>query len=115
DVRAAPESSTAQVWEGTALNAPVLENEFLRVEYDESRSCIASIRDLAGDRELVNADSVFGFDQYVYDEYTTASGYNHHSNRSSSSSKLELLGRRNLAGPSVLTDAIDDGVEQRLV
>ena len=119
DVQAAPEASAAHrpdnAPETTALEALVLQNEFLRVEYDDVRSCIASIRDLAGDRELVNADSVLGFDQYVYDEYTTASGFNHHSNRSSSSSKLELLGSRNLAEPSVLTEAVDDGVEQRLV
>ncbi|GAA1488779.1 glycoside hydrolase family 38 C-terminal domain-containing protein [Brachybacterium sacelli] len=118
DVRAAPETSAARrsdTAEGTALEALVLQNEFLRVEYDANRSCITSIRDLAGDRELVNPDSVLGFDQYVYDEYTTASGFNHHSNRSSSSSKLELLGSRSLAGPSVLTEAVDDGVEQRLV
>lgn len=100
---------------GGDTQTPVLENEYLRVEYDTARSCIASIIDRGTGRELVNTDSVVGFDQYIYDEYTTAGGFNHQSNKSATSPKLELLGSRSLPRPSVVLEATDDGVEQRLV
>ncbi|WP_051325513.1 glycoside hydrolase family 38 C-terminal domain-containing protein [Glycomyces tenuis] len=120
DIRAADASGSERDAEparigGDDATAPVLENEYLRVEYDTVRSCIASIIDRTTGRELVNKDSVVGFDQYIYDEYTSAGGFNHQSNRTSTSTRLELLGSRGVARQSVILEAADDGVEQRLV
>lgn len=119
DVRAAPEGSAgaeaAARIGGDGSGAPVIENEYLRVEYDTARSCIASIIDRTTGRELVNQDAVVGFDQYVYDEYTSAGGFNHQSNKTSTSTRQELLGSRSLPRRSVVLEAADDGVEQRLV
>lgn len=118
DVRAADasvEDAGPRPLSGGDGTAPVLENEYLRVEYDTARSCIASIVDRTTGRELVNKDSVVGFDQYVYDEYTTAGGFNHQSNKTSTSTRQELLGSRSLPRPSVVLEEADDGVEQRLV
>ena len=92
-----------------------LANEFLQVRFDDRRCCIESIIELATGRELVDPDAVVGFNGYVYDTYTTAGGYNHMSNKSETSAKLELLGSRSLARPGVVLERVDDGVEQRLV
>lgn len=99
----------------TQLELLVLRNEHLVVRYDDRRSAIASIVEVATGRELVNADALVGFNAYIYDTYTSAPGYNHGSNGTSSSPALELLGSRNLARQSVVLERADDGVEQRLV
>ncbi|MFC7375786.1 glycoside hydrolase family 38 C-terminal domain-containing protein [Brachybacterium sp. GCM10030267] len=92
----------------------VLENEHLRVEVDLARSCIASILDKATGRELVAQDAVVGMNAYLYDTYTSAPGYNHQANKTSSSEELELLGSRSLAKPAVLLEHTSTPVEQRL-
>lgn len=92
-----------------------LANEFLEVHVDEERSCIASVVDLTTGRELVNQESVVGFNAYVYDTYASAGGYNHQSNKTEAGPKLELLGSRSLARPSVVVERTDDAVEQRIV
>ncbi|SDD95101.1 glycoside hydrolase family 38 N-terminal domain-containing protein [Auraticoccus monumenti] len=92
-----------------------LRNEHLQVRFDERRSCIASIVELATGRELVEPDAVVGFNAYVYDTYGTAGGYNHLSNKTSTGPQLELLGSRSLARPCAVLERVDDGVEQRLV
>lgn len=98
----------------TPPDQTVLENEHLRVQVDLARACIGSILDKATGRELVDQDAVVGFNGYVYDRYTTAPGFNHHANRSSSSEELELLGSRSLSRPAVLIERDDDDVEQSL-
>ncbi len=92
-----------------------LENEHLRVRFDERRSCITSLVELATGRELVNQDALVGFNAYVYDRYTTAGAFNHMANMSETSPELELLGSRSLARPCAVLERSDDGVEQRLV
>ncbi|RCK70225.1 alpha-mannosidase [Desertihabitans brevis] len=92
-----------------------LSNEHLRVRFDERRSCIASIVELATGRELVDPDAVIGFNGYVYDTYTSAGGFNHQSNKTETGPYLELLGSRSLARPCAVLERTDDGVEQRLV
>jgi hypothetical protein len=59
----------------------LLQNEHYRLELDVAEARVASLRDLAAGRELVEADSPFGFDQYIYDRYATASHVNHLSGR----------------------------------
>lgn len=92
----------------------VLENEHLRVEVDLERSHVASIRDKATGREIVDQDAVVGMNGYVYDTYTTAGGYNHQSNKTSVSAELELLGSRTTAGPAHVVERVSTPVEERL-
>lgn len=92
----------------------VLENAHLRVEVDLHRSCLASILDKATGREIVNQDAVVGMNAYLYDTYTSAPGYNHQSNKTSSSEELELLGSRSLAKPAALLEHTSTQFEQRV-
>lgn len=92
-----------------------LSNEFLEVRFDDQRTCITSIIDRTTGRELVNQDSVVGFNGYVYDTYTSAGGYNHQSNKTETGPKLELLGSRDLARPCAVLERTDDAIESRLV
>jgi Glycosyl hydrolases family 38 N-terminal domain/Glycosyl hydrolases family 38 C-terminal domain len=71
----------------------VLQNEHYRVELDVAGARIASLRDVAAGRELVEADSPFGFDQYVHDRYATASRVNHLSSRVPDAGQWLLGGR----------------------
>ncbi|SEG91737.1 Glycosyl hydrolases family 38 C-terminal domain-containing protein [Actinacidiphila yanglinensis] len=92
----------------------VLENDHLRVRVDLARCCVAEITEKATGRELVDTEAVVGFNGYVYDTYTTAPGYNHQANKTTSSDELELLGSRSLARPGVLLERVDDAVGRRL-
>jgi hypothetical protein len=82
--------------------APVLENEFLRVQVDLARSAITSIVDKTTGRELVAAESTVGFGGYVYDRYASAGMANHQANKLEGNERLDLLGGRDAAGPSVV-------------
>lgn len=104
----------AEVPEGGTSDPLVLENEHLRVRLDLERSCLASIVEKVTGRELVDQQAVVGMNGYIYDTYTTAGGYNHHSNKTTVSEKLELLGSRSLARPAVLLDRTSTPVEERL-
>ena len=93
-----------------------LQNEYLRVVVDEHRSAIASIVELATGRELVRADSVVGFNGYVYDEYASSgAGFNHLANKLAVSDRLELLATRTVGKPSRIVERTDDDIESRLV
>jgi len=93
-----------------------LENAFLRVEVDESSSAIRSIREKATGRELVDQESVVGFNAYVYDEYgSSGAGVNHLANKLWVSDRLELLASRDVGGAAVLVERVTDAVEERLV
>ncbi|RWZ52811.1 alpha-mannosidase [Labedella phragmitis] len=108
-----PESATAA---STSVADPlVIENEHLRVRVDLSMSRIASIVELSTGRELLNPDSLFGGNEYIYDLYTSAGGFNHQSNKTSTSDELELLGDRWRARPAALIERESDAVEERLV
>ncbi|AMM20091.1 hypothetical protein AX769_07830 [Frondihabitans sp. PAMC 28766] len=93
-----------------------LENAHLRVTVDEQTSSISSIIEKRTGRELVNHDSVAGFNAYLYDQYgSSGAGFNHLANKLSVSDRLELLATRTLANPSVLVERTNDAIEQRLV
>ncbi|WP_328473403.1 alpha-mannosidase [Streptomyces sp. NBC_00448] len=92
----------------------VLENDHLTVRVDLARACVASITEKATGRELVDQDAVVGFNGYVYDTYTSAPGYNHQANKTTTSDELELLGSRSLARPAVLLERVDDALGARL-
>ncbi|GAB3185573.1 glycoside hydrolase family 38 C-terminal domain-containing protein [Nesterenkonia halophila] len=108
DVSVSPQASRS-------TRGVVLENEHLRVEVDLDRSCLASIADHASGRELVDQEAVVGMNAYLYDTYTSAPGYNHQANKTSSSEELELLGSRSLAKPAVLQEFVSTAVEQRAI
>ncbi|PJJ71350.1 glycosyl hydrolase family 38 [Diaminobutyricimonas aerilata] len=113
DLRLADEVAAAAA---TGASDPlVIENEHLRVRVDLSRSVIASIVELATGRELLNGDSLFGGNEYIYDLYTSAGGFNHQSNKTSTSAELELLGDRQRARPAALIARESDALEERLV
>ncbi|MBA2518619.1 MAG: hypothetical protein H0V24_03050, partial [Chloroflexia bacterium] len=58
-----------------------LETDLYRVEIDPKDGFIASILDRESGRELVNSDAPFGFNEYIYDTYTSGAEFNHLSGR----------------------------------
>ncbi|MGB3306736.1 MAG: hypothetical protein WBA63_11170 [Thermomicrobiales bacterium] len=89
-------------------------NARLAVELDVSTGSIASIRDLAGDRELVAADAPFGFNRYIYDRYTSAPGFNHLSSRIGGAAGPWLLGSRKTGEYGLITGWESNGVWERM-
>ena len=96
-------------------NSLMLENEHLRVRVNLRSASISSIVEVATGREVLNTDSLFGGNEYIYDLYTSAGGFNHQSNKTSTSDELELLGDRRRARPAALISRVSDAVEERLV
>ena len=93
-----------------------LETEQLRLELDSAEGFVASLVDLEhGRRELVDAGGAFGFNQYVYDRYTTAPRFNHLSSRiPPGASGRWLLGGRSAARYPVVAERSSNAVwEQR--
>ena len=91
----------------------VLESRFYRVEVDPREGHIASIVDRESGRELVDSDAPFGFNEYVYDRYTSAAGFNHLSGRIQDID-LTLMGDRFMAGHAALVSRTTDAVAERL-
>jgi hypothetical protein len=80
-----------------------LESDRYRAEVDVEQGTLAGLVDVASGRELVQADSPFGFNQYVYDRYASAAHFNHLSGRIPRAD-LWLLGRRSVAGQGVVVE-----------
>ena len=95
-----------------------LESPHYRVEIDPRNGFIASIIDRSNNRELVDADAPFGFNEYIYDRYTSGTSWNHLSGRIQDVD-LTLFGSRSTAtNASVIsrtTDAVADRITLRLV
>src|SRR5207245_9310010 len=81
--------------------ATTLESSHYRAEVDVERGTLSSLVDLAARRELLQVDSPFAFNQYAYDQYGSASNFNHLSGRIPWGG-MWLLGRRPLAEQGVL-------------
>lgn len=90
-----------------------LEGEHYRVELDPRDGYITSIVDRATGRELVDVDAPFGFNEYVYDRYTSAPGFNHLSGRIEDVD-LSLFGSRSTAGHVSIVARMSDAVAQRV-
>ena len=90
-----------------------LENERYRVEVDIASGTARSLIDLRTGREIVFADSPFGFNQYVYDRYASAPHFNHLSGRIPEGGPW-LLGRRAVAGRGVVVARTRTAVTDRL-
>lgn len=86
---------------GVASDAGVVENEFYRVSYDLRAGGISSIFDKTAGRELVNADALGLFGQYIYDSYATAPFFNHLSGHIAATDTT-LLGTRAIAENAII-------------
>jgi hypothetical protein len=91
-----------------------IENEFYRVTYDLKEGHIGSVFDKVTGRELVNADAVAGFGQYVYDRYATAPHFNHMSGHMLVHDKT-MLGDRAVATHATVTVCERTPAGERLV
>lgn len=56
-------------------------NDYYHVEYSLADACVSSVRDLATDRELVNAGALLGLNAYIFDRYATSTKVDHLSGR----------------------------------
>lgn len=74
-----------------------LRSPFYEVQIDSVAGFIASIVDRDTGRELVDGRAAHGFNEYIYDRYTSAPGFNHLSGRVEAHDR-SLLGERNHAG-----------------
>ena len=83
--------------------ATTLESSHYRAEVDVERGTLSSLVDLAARRELLQVDSPFAFNQYVYDQYGSASNFNHLSGRIPWGG-MWLLGRRSVAEQGVVVE-----------
>ncbi len=88
-----------------AVGAPepaTIENEHFRLELDAISGRVGSLVAKGANRELVDPGAPHGFNQYVYDRYTSAPGFNHLSSRITADD-LTLLGSRSTGGYGVVT------------
>jgi hypothetical protein len=90
-----------------------LENERYRVEVDIASGTVRSLIDRRTGREIVFADSPFGFNQYMYDRYASAPHFNHLSGRIPEGGPW-LLGRRTVAGRGVVVARTRTAVADRM-
>ena len=114
DQSGAPEIRT-ELGDGVVMREPAstpvweLENERTRVVVDPLRGFIRSI--VIDGHELVNADSVFGFNSYVHDQLPTRDRYNHLSGHfHDSGDDLVLLAARDTPEHVAFVDAGTDEV-----
>jgi Glycosyl hydrolases family 38 N-terminal domain len=98
--------------EPAAGDPKALETDRFAARLDAVSGCLSSLTD--GGAELVNGDSAFGFNQYVYDRYATASRVNHLSSRVGEAG-LWLLASRDVAGDGVLVRRTSSALEERAV
>jgi Glycosyl hydrolases family 38 N-terminal domain/Glycosyl hydrolases family 38 C-terminal domain len=89
----------------------VLETEQLRLELDAAEGFVASLVDLERECELVDAVGAFGFNQYVYDRYSSAARFNHLSSRiPPGASGRWLLGNRSTARYPIVVERTSNPV-----
>ncbi|MBO0745965.1 MAG: hypothetical protein J2P43_13165, partial [Candidatus Dormibacteraeota bacterium] len=93
--------------------ATVIESDRYRLTYDLSAACVSSIFDKVAGRELVDPTAVTGFNQYLYDRYTTAPYVNHLSSRTTADPSL--LGSRAVGHHATVVRAARDAVGEKLV
>jgi hypothetical protein len=95
----------------------VLESPSYRVAIDPRDGFIAEIIDKESGRDLVNAEAPFGFNEYIYDRYTSSPAFNHLSGRIEDRG-LALFGSRSTgAHPSIVrrwSNSVEDAVTIRL-
>ena len=111
----AGEPSNANVEPGSATT---LESPYYTVSIDPSAGFITSIVDKETGRELVDAAAAHGFNEYIYDRYTSAPSFNHLSGRIEALD-FSLLGERTLGRHAAVvsreSNAVVDRVTLRMV
>lgn len=85
-----------------APNLAAIENEHFHLELDARDGLIRSLVTQGTHRELIDQQAPHGFNQYVYDRYTSAPGFNHLSGRITADD-LALLGSRSVGQYGVVT------------
>jgi hypothetical protein len=95
------------------LDETVIENDRYRVTYSLADACVSSIFDKVAGRELVDAASAAGFNQYFYDRYASAPHVNHLSSRTTA--EPSLLGSRAIGHHAVVVRSTRDAVGETLV
>jgi hypothetical protein len=90
-----------------------LETAHYRVTVDPREGFIASIADLDSGRELVDADAPLGFNEYIYDRYTSGTKVNHLSGRIEAVDDA-LLGSRSTAKFASVVARTSDPIAERL-
>jgi len=91
----------------------VLENDYYCLKFNPESGGITSIFDKDINKELINPNSPFQLNQYIYDTYTTAPRYNHLSSRVTGTSDT-LLGKRNTARLAKVKKGKNDAVCQSM-
>lgn len=97
----------------TPGNDSVIENEHYRVRVDPLEGSVSHLLDKDSGSDLARSDAGIGFNQYVYDRYTSAAHFNHLSGRIQATD-LSLLGKRSLCRHGVVTDYSSTPVWERL-
>ncbi len=90
-----------------------LETDQYRLVCDGRDGFIASIVDRETGRELVDGEAPFGFNEYIYDRYTSAPDFNHLSGRVQALDQ-SLFGSRATAGQAAIVGRSSDAVRERL-
>lgn len=93
--------------------AATIQSDAFRVTANLSEAHIAELVDLATGRDVIDHAAPFGFNEYVYDVYATAPGFNHLSSRVAASD-LAFLGSRSTARDAVVIDRQSNAVWERL-
>lgn len=97
------------------LDEPMIENEFYRVTYHLKDARITSLFDKQAGRELINPDALVGFNQYLYDRYTSAPTFNHLSSRVFADKNMQWLGSRSTGHHGTIVERVRTGTEDRLI
>ncbi|MGH3088100.1 MAG: glycoside hydrolase family 38 C-terminal domain-containing protein, partial [Rubrobacteraceae bacterium] len=92
---------------------PVIENEHYHLRFDLLGGFVSRLLDKDSGRDLAQADAPFGFNQYVYDRYTSAPHFNHLSGRIMATD-LSLLGNRSVARHGAVTNRSSTRVRDRM-
>src|SRR5690606_24736479 len=90
-----------------------IESPSFVVDLDRATGFIASLRDLATGRDLVRGDAPYGFNEYIYDRYTTAAAFNHLSGPVADRD-LRLLGSRTTAHSAAVVSRTASAIGQQI-
>lgn len=99
--------------DATATIPLTLRSPFYEVQIDPAAGFISSIVDRETGRELVDDRAAHGFNEYIYDRYTSAPGFNHLSGRIEAHD-FSLLGERSLANYVSIVERIANAVVDRI-
>ena len=108
-----PAGTSSEIASTTTLESP-----FYTVTIDPAAGFISSIVDKDSGRELVDTSAAHGFNEYIYDRYTSAPTFNHLSGRVEALD-LSLLGERSVGRYAAVVErvsnAVLDSVKLRMV